>query len=48
MISEELKPITWHLKKWWNFACEMMRKEKQNQFLLSDDDDDDELFLWYG
>ena len=34
-ISEELIPITRHPKRWWIFACQKMKKKKQNQFLLS-------------
>ena len=34
-ISEELMPIAWHTKDGGSFACQDMRKKKQNQFLLS-------------
>ena len=35
MISEELMPIAWHPKRWWNFACQEIRKSKLKRFLLS-------------
>ena len=34
-LNEELMPIVWHPKRWWNVLCQKMRKWKQNQFLLS-------------
>ena len=34
-ISEELMPMAWHPKSWWNFWMSEMRKKKKNQFLPS-------------
>ena len=34
-ISEELMPIAWHPKGWWNFWISEDEKKKFNQFLLS-------------
>ena len=28
-ISKELIPIVWHPQRWWNFACQKMRKKNQ-------------------
>ena len=35
-MREELMPIAWHSRKWWNFyMSEDEEIKKQNQFLLS-------------
>ena len=34
-VSKELMPLAWNSKRWWNFVCQRMRKNHENQFLLS-------------
>ena len=34
LLAERIK-FEKHSKRWWDFACQKMRKKKKNQFLLS-------------
>ena len=34
-LNEELMPVAWHPKRWWNSCMPEGEKKKQNQFLQS-------------